>query len=53
MKVFIVTEQGYDETVILGVFATKELAQEHIDWCNDTFKGTSQYDIVEETVVGA
>ena len=59
MKVYIVTRQGYDSTSILGVYATEELAQEHIDWCCDnTRKGNrgsndkSQYDILEETVGG-
>jgi hypothetical protein len=51
MKVFIVTKQGYEETLLLGVFATKELAQEHIDWCLEVFD-KSHYDIVEETVIG-
>jgi hypothetical protein len=52
MKVFIVTKQGYEVTLILGVFATKELAQEHIDWCCEVFDHKSHYDIVEETVIG-
>lgn len=57
MKVFIVTKSGYEETEILGVFASKELAREHIDWCVDLnekrnirFNHRSQYDILEETV---
>ena len=51
MKVYIVTHQGYDSTSILGVYATEELAQEHIDWCMSNVLG-SNYDIVEETVRG-
>ena len=59
MNVYIVTKQGYEETSILGVFATKELAEEHITWCCDNtrkgnrgFNHRSQYDIIEETLVG-
>lgn len=58
MKVFIVTQQGYEETSILGVFATKELAEEHIDWCVNIVKSRkgysdkSQYNILEEVVEG-
>lgn len=58
MKVFIVTQQGYEETSILGVFATKELAEDHIDWCVNIAKSRkrysdkSQYNILEEVVGG-
>ena len=57
MKVYIVTHQGYDSTSILGVYATEELAQEHIDWCMTRGKragdtSRSNYDILEETVGG-
>lgn len=51
MKVFIVTKQGHEVTLILGVFAKKELAQERIDWSREVFDQESHYDIVEETVI--
>lgn len=58
MKVYIVTEQGYDETSILGVFATRELAEKHIDWCvkfdvsRKGYSNESQYNIITEPVEG-
>ena len=53
MNVYIITRKGYDETVILGVYTTKELAEGHIKWIIETGKGRDrieQYDILTETV---
>lgn len=57
MNVYILTEQKYDETSILGVFATEELAQEHIDWIaenkrNRRYVNLDAFSIIKEVVEG-
>jgi hypothetical protein len=54
MIVFVLTLQKYDTTDVLGVYGTRELAQEHIDWCmkRDSRLNEYSFDIIEETVIG-
>ena len=59
MKVYIVTKTVYEGTDFLGVFATEELAEKHIEYCVNLNKernfrliDRSHYNILEEKVEG-
>ena len=54
MIVFVLTLKRYDTTNVIGVYGTKELAQEDIDWAmkKDPRLNEYSFEIIEETVIG-